>query len=124
MIIPVNGSMPTNQDNMTHTYCSGSAFGEIADYKLSFIEHLIFLLSGKPISLLITRGTIIIKQEPDMISLELIEPGKHCCMEYYGDITIHFYASIAKINFNPDENHNCTCSICSGFFGIIQIEQN
>ena len=124
IIIPVIGATSTDSDSKMHTYCRGKAFGEIVDYRLSYIEQLIFLLIGKPISLLITRGTVVIKQEPDMISLELIDPIKRCCWPYYGNITIYFYASIAKMNFNPDESHNCTYSICSGFFGIIQLKQN
>lgn len=124
MVIPVIGATTNNPDSSTHTFCRGIAFGEIVDYKLSRISQLLLLLRGETSTLLINRATLVIKQEPDMMSLELIDPIKHCCMAYYGNITIHFYASIVKINFKPDENYNCTYSIFSGFFGLIQFEQN
>ena len=124
LVIPVVGATTNNPDSSTHNCCRGWAFGEIEDYKLSLIAQLIYLLRGEPSALLVTRATLVIRQEPDMMSLDLIDPIKHCCIPYFGNITIHFYASIAKIKFDPDENCNCTLSICSGFFGIIQVEQN
>jgi len=124
LVVPIIGATTNNSDSSTYTYCSGKTFGEIEDYRLSPIAQLIFWLRGGPSTILTNRATIVIRQEPDMRSLELIDPIKHCCIAYYGDITIHFYASIAKINFNPDENPNFTCPICSGIFGIIHVEQN
>lgn len=124
LTIPVIEATTNNPDSHEHTCCRGMAYGEIEDYKLSLIAKLIYLLRGKPSTLPITRATIVIRHEPDRISLELINPIKHYCMAYYGNITIHFYASIAKINFDPAENYNCTHSICSGIFGHIYIEEN
>ena len=124
LAIPVTGAATNNPNSHEHTRCSGIAFGKIVDYKLSLIAQLIFWLRGEPFTLLITRGTIVIRQNPECRALELMDPVKHCCMAYYGNITIHFYASIAKINFNPDENFNCTHSICSGIFGYIYVEEN
>lgn len=124
LAIPVFGAKTNNPDSFTHTICDGNIFGEIEDYKLSFIAQLISWLRGNPSTLLVTRAKLIIKQEPDMISLELNDRIKRCCIAYYGNITMDFYASIAKINFEPNQNYNCTPSICSGIFGIIHVEQN
>jgi hypothetical protein len=122
LAIPVNGAATNNSNSHEYTRCSGKVFGEIEDYKLSRIAQLIFWLIGEPSVLLITRATIVIRQNPECRALELIDPNKHICMAYYGNITIHFYVSIAKINFNPDEN--CTVPICSGIFGHIYVENN
>lgn len=123
--ISVIGTPPNNPDNSTHTFCRGIACGEIEDYELSLIAQLIFLLRGEPSTLRVTRATIVISQEPDRISLELTNPIKHYCMAYYGNITIHFKASIADINLDKDENcNNCTHIVCWGFFGYIHVEQN
>ena len=121
LAIPATEAATNNPNSHEHTCCSGKLFGEIVDYKLSLIAQLIFWLRGEPSALLITRATIVIRQNPECRALELMDPVKHCCMAYYGNITIHFYASIAKINFNPDEN--CTVPICSGIFGRIYVEE-
>lgn len=119
--IPATGAIKSKPNSYEHNFCSGKVFGEIEDYKLSRIAQLIFWLKGEPSTILITRATIIIRQNPDRRALELIDPIKQICMAYYGNITIHFYASIVKINFNPDEN--CSVPICSGIFGRIYIEE-
>ena len=83
------------------------------------------LLRGKSSTLLITRGTVVIRNKPDMLSLELTNPIKHYCMAFYGNITIHFYASLETINLDAvNECPNCCYIICSGIFGYIHIEQN
>ena len=122
LAIPVTGATTNNPNSYEYTRCSGIAYGEIVDYKLSLIAQLIFRLRGEPFTLLITRATIVIRQNPKCRALELMDPVEHCCMAYYGNITIRFYASIAKINYYPAEN--CTVPICSGIFGHIFVEEN
>ncbi len=113
-----------NPISSPYNYCKGMAFGEIEDYKLSLIAHLIYVLKEEPSSLLITRATIVIRQNHDRISLELIDPIKHYCMAYYGNITINFFASIATLHLDAIENCNCTHIICRGIFGHIYVERN
>jgi hypothetical protein len=122
LVIPVTGVATNNPNSHEYTRCRGIAYGEIVDYKLSLIAQLIIFLRGEPFTLLITRATIVIRQNPECRALELMDPVKHCCMAFNGNITIHFYASIAKINFYPAEN--CTVPICSGIFGHIYVEEN
>lgn len=122
---PANGVTTNNPGNHDYTFCKGFAFGKIKDYKLSPIAQLIYLLRGKPSTVTISRATVVIQQDPDEMSLELINTIKHYCMAYYGDITIHFYASRAAINLDEAENcDNCTHIVCHGFFGHIHVEQN
>lgn len=122
LAIPITGAALYNPNGHEYTRCSGIVYGEIVDYKLSRIAQLIFWLRGEPFTLLITRATIVIRQNTDCRAIELMDPVKHCCIAYYGNITIRFYASIAKINYYPTEN--CTVPICSGIFGHIYIEEN
>ena len=125
LAIPVIGATTNSPNSYDHSCCIGTAYGEIEDYKLSPIAQLMILLRGKPSTLLITRGTLVIRQEPDMLSLVLTNPIKHYCRDYYGNITIHFYASIETINLDAvNECPNCSYIICSGIFGHIHIEQN
>ena len=98
LMIPVIGATTNNPNSYNYNLCKGMAFGEIEDYKLSPIAYFRYLLKGKPSTLLVTRAKIVIKQEPDMISLELIDPIKRCCMEFQGNITIHFWLSMITIN--------------------------
>lgn len=125
MTIPLIGATTNNPNGHDHTYCIGTAYGEIEEYELSPLAQLIISIMGKPSRLPISRGTLVIRQEPDMLSLELTNPIKHYCMAYYGNITIHFYASIEIINLNAvNECPNCSYIICSGIFGHIHIEQH
>jgi hypothetical protein len=102
----------------------GTAYGEIEDYKLSPIAQLMLSFFGTPSSLFITRGTLVIRQKPDMLSLVLTNPLKHYCMDFYGNITIQFYASLETLNLDAvNECPNCSYIICSGIFGHVHIEQ-
>jgi hypothetical protein len=120
---PLIGATKIDEHNTNeYTCCKGFAYGEIEDCKLSIISRLIHLLKGETSSLLITRATITIRQNPDIMSLEILDPINHYCMAYYGNISINFHASIAILNFNSYENY--TFPFCTGFFGHIIIEKN
>ncbi len=125
IVIPVVGATKGNPNSYNYNFCKGFAYGEIEDYKLSLLAQIIYFLRGKPSILPITRGKIVIRQEPDMISLELINPINNYVKIFYGNITIYFYASLETINLDAVEPcPNCTHIICWGFFGYIHIEQN
>lgn len=127
LVIPVIGASTSNNPDSsknTHTFCKGIVCGEIEDYTLSLIAKLIYLLKGEPSTLRISRATIVIMQEPDKISLRLTNPIKQYCMDYYGNITIQFYASIATIHLDTEEHNNCSHILCWGIFGLMYVEQN
>lgn len=125
LAIPVVGATTNNSNSYDYNFCKGFAYGEIEDYKLSLLAQIIYFLRGKPSTLPITRGKIVIRQEPDMISLELINLINNYVKTFYGNITIYFYASLETINLDAVEPcPNCTHMICWGIFGHIHIEQN
>ena len=116
LIFPVISSTDDYQEISGCTGCIWKAYGEIDDYKLSPFAQIRILLGST--TLLVRKGTISIKQESNEDSLHMISPSQKICFSYQGDITIHFYASIAVIHF--DDSGNC----CSGILGYITVEQN
>ncbi|MHA1193444.1 MAG: hypothetical protein ACTSP9_14340 [Promethearchaeota archaeon] len=115
--IPIAGARSCN-------ICYGSVYGEVEDCTVSRIAYLRHLITGKPV-LLITRGEIIIKQDPNEISLRLFNPINKYCVGYEGNITIHFYASLVFFNFDAynNPNSNITYIVCNGIFGHMDIER-
>lgn len=136
LILPVfgiakNDSIPqkdlqTNYpDHNRYIFCKGFAFGEIKDYTLNPIAKIIYMLREKPSFLRVIMGKITIQQDPDFVSLELVNAANTNAVNYYGNITITFFASYIRMNMNAIGHcQNCTFIICQGVFGYIHVEKN
>jgi hypothetical protein len=136
LILPVfgmakNESITANElktnypENHRYIFCRGFAFGEIKDYTLNPIAKIIYMLKEKPSFLRVIMGKITIQQDPEFLSLELSNPANNNAINYYGNITITFFASYIRMNMNAIGHcQNCTFILCQGFFGYIHVEKN
>ena len=123
--IPASKITTNNPDNYDYIFCKGFAYGEIKDYKLNPIAKIIYLIKDKPSFLRVIRAKIIIQQDPNYVSLKILDPVNNYSINYYGNITITFFASFVKVNMDAVGHcENCTYIICQGLFGYINIEQN